>query len=434
MSRTGTGLLLLALLATARAADPATTLWFDQPAANFHQALPLGNGRLGAMVFGGLDEERIVLNESSVWSGSREEADRPAAHEALPEIRRLLLEGHNIEAEALVNKNFTCQGQGSGHGRGAHVPFGCYQTLGNLRLKFGKVSEIALEGVTTKSKGLPGASDYTRTLDLATGLATVAYTRNGTRFERTHYISAPDQVFVTHLKADQPGALSFSVTLERKERFETSAPNNHELLMTGTLDDGRGGNGVSYAARVRVVAHGGEIKREQDKLIIEQADDVYLFVTAATDFRGFAGRQVADPVAATLQDLEGALHKTPDALRAAQQADHRQFFDRMKLQLPATANSGRPTPARLIGFAQGAPDPALATLYFNFGRYLLISSSRPGGLPANLQGLWAEDIQTPWNGDWHLDINVQMNYWPAQVCNLSDLQEPLNKLIASRLR
>jgi len=431
MSRTSTGFLLLALLATARAADPATTLWFDQPAANFHQALPLGNGRIGAMIFGGVDEERIVLNESSVWSGSREEADRPDAHEALPEIRRLLLAGQNVEAEALVNKNFTCQGQGSGHGRGAHVPFGCYQTLGDLRLKFGQASEIAPAGMTTKVKGLPGVSDYTRTLDLGTGLGTVAYTRNGTRFERTHYISAPDQVFVTHLKANQPGALSFAVTLARKERFATSAPNNHELLMTGTLDDGHGGAGVSYAARLRVVAQGGAIQREQDQLIIDQADDVYLFVTAATDFRGFAGRQLANPVAATLQDTEAALQKTPAALRATQVADHRKYFNRVDLRLPATTNSALPTIARLIGFAQGAPDPALAALYFNFGRYLLISSSRPGGLPANLQGLWAEEIQTPWNGDWHLDINVQMNYWPAQVCNLSELQEPLNKLIAS---
>ena len=422
---------LCALLIAARAADPATMLWFEQPATSFHQALPLGNGRIGAMIFGGVDEERIVLNEGSVWSGSREDADRPDAYKALPEIRRLLLEGKNIEAEALVNKNFTCQGKGSGHGSGAHVPFGCYQTLGNLRLKFGQVAEISLANVTSKVKELPGLSAYQRALDLATGLATVTYTRNGTQFERTHYISAPDQVFVTHLKASQPGALSFSVTLDRKERFETTAPSNNELLMTGTLDDGHSGKGVSYATRLRVVAQGGTLKSDKDRIIVSNANDVFLFVTAATDYHGFAGRQVAAPVAATLQDLDAALQHTPDALRVAQVADHQKYFNRVDLQLPATTNSALPTIARLIGFAQGAPDPALAALYFNFGRYLLISSSRPGGLPANLQGIWAEEIQTPWNGDWHLDINVQMNYWPAQVCNLSELQEPLNKLIAS---
>ncbi len=550
-----------ALLGTARAGDPATTLWFDQPAKTFHQSLPLGNGRIGAMVFGGVAEERIVLNESSLWSGSREENDRPDAHQALPEIRRLLLEGKNAEAEALVNKNFTCQGKGSGHGSGAKVPFGCYQTLGNLKLTFGtpqggaalrcgsghaagsaaqaiasstdgdvktkwcvihegrpvqwqletgtnvcpaayrltsaedvpgrdprtwklegssdgntwtlldehkdepvfarrnatktyqiphpaacrlfrftfqpnqgvthfQVAEIELEGLASKAKEVEGVPVYRRALDLASGLATVAYTRNGTQFERTHYVSAPDQVFVTHLQASQPGALSFTVTLDRKERFETRAV-GHELVMTGTLDDGHSGRGVSYAARLRVVAQGGVIKTGQDKLIIEQADDVYLYVTAATDYRGFAGRQVAEPLATTQKDLDAAMQKTPDALRASQQADHQQWFNRVELKLPATANSRLPTNQRLIGFAQGAPDPALAALYFNFGRYLLISSSRPGGLPANLQGLWAEEIQTPWNGDWHLDINVQMNYWPAQVCNLAALQEPLNKLIAS---
>jgi alpha-L-fucosidase 2 len=421
--------LVLVLGVTASAAE--TTLWFEQPATSFHQSLPLGNGRLGAMIFGGVDEERIVLNESSVWSGSREEADRPDAYQALPEIRRLLLAGKNVEAEALVNKNFTCQGKGSGHGSGAHVPFGCYQTLGNLRLKFGQAAESAREGAATQVKQLPGVSAYQRTLDLSTGLATVTYSRNGAQFERTHYVSAPDQIFVTHLKAQPPGALSFSVTLDRKERFETRATSDNELLMTGTLDDGHGGKGVSYATRLRVVAQGGALKSEKDRLVIENANEVFLFVTAATDFHGFAGRQVDAPVAATLQDLDAALQKTPEALRAAQVADHQKYFNRVDLRLPTTTNSALPTTARLIGFAQGAPDPALAALYFNYGRYLLISSSRPGGLPANLQGLWAEEIQTPWNGDWHLDINVQMNYWPAQVCNLSELQEPLNKLIAS---
>ena len=554
---------LCASLCCARAGDPATTLWFDQPAQTFHQSLPLGNGRIGAMIFGGVDEERIVLNESSMWSGSREDANRPDAYKALPEIRRLLLEGKNTEAEALVNKNFTCQGKGSGHGRGASVPFGCYQTLGNLRLKFGnapggaslrcvsghqayspnqeiasstdgdvktkwclihqdrpvrwefeagtnvcptaysltsaedvpnrdprtwklegtsdagrtwtlldehknepsfakrnetktfqiahpaacrvfrftfmpnpgvshfQVAEISLAGVTTKVKELPGVSDYTRTLDLATGLASVAYTRNGTRFERTHFVSAPDQIFVTHLTANQPGALSFTVSLDRKERFETRAPTGNELLMTGTLDDGCGGKGVSYATRLRVEAQGGAVRAEGDKLVVEQATDVYLYLTAETDYQGFGSRKVGATVAATLDDLTAALKKSGNALRAAQVADHQKYFNRVDLQLPATTNSALPTIARLIGFAQGAPDPALAALYFNFGRYLLISSSRPGGLPANLQGIWAEEIQTPWNGDWHLDINVQMNYWPAQVCNLSELQEPLNKLIAS---
>jgi alpha-L-fucosidase 2 len=557
----------LALLATASfaapAADPAATLWFDKPARSFHQSLPLGNGRIGAMVFGGVDDEQIVLNESSMWSGSREEADRPDAHQALPEIRRLLLAGRNVEAERLVNANFTCRGKGSGHARGANLPFGCYQTLGSLRLRFSdaqggpvlqcksghrawssnqeiesscdgsettkwciihdgrpvvwqldagdqkaapaeyrltaaedvpardprtwklegssdgqtwtlldehqdepvfdrrhqtrsytiakpaayrhfrftfapnpgvthfQVADIAIAGVAPQPRPQTAAADYCRTLDLRSALAKVAYAAGGVRFTREHFVSAPDEVFVSRLAADKRGGLSLSIALDRPERFETVASAAGELLMTGTLDDGCGGKGVSYAARLRAVARGGAVKAEGNALTIEKADEVVLLLAAATDFKGFAGRQLSDPAAATKDDLDRAARKTFDELRAAQQADHQRWFQRVELNLPASDNSGLPTIERLAGFAQGAADPALAALYFNFGRYLLISSSRPGGLPANLQGIWAEEIQTPWNGDWHLDINVQMNYWPAEVCNLSELHEPLHKFIAS---
>ena len=390
-----------------------TTLWFNQPATSFHQSLPLGNGRIGAMVFGGVVEERIVLNESSVWSGSREDSNRPDAHKALPEIRRLLLAGKNVEAEKLVNQNFTCRNKGSGQGNGANVPFGCYQVLGNLRLKF--------TGATKP------VENYRRELDLATAAASVTYRRNGVTYTREYFVSAPDEVFVTRLT----GALTFTVALDRPERFTTVAVGSDELLMTGALDDGHGGNGVTYAARLRVLAHGGTVEAAGNTLRVTDADEVVLLVAAATDFRGFAGRQLTDPLAATTHDLDRAAMKSFGELRAVQQADHQHWFNRVELNLPETANSVLPTDERLVGFAKGAADPALAALYFNYGRYLLISSSRPGGLPANLQGIWAEEIQTPWNGDWHLDINVQMNYWPAQIVNLSELQEPLNQLIAS---
>jgi alpha-L-fucosidase 2 len=179
------------------------------------------------------------------------------------------------------------------------------------------------------------------------------------------------------------------------------------------------------------MTRGGSVKADGNSLAVAGADEVILLFAAATDFRGFAGRQSSNPVAATAGDLDRAAKKSFDSLRAAQKTDHEKWFNRVALSLTATENSDLPTDRRLAGFAKGAADPAIAALYFNFGRYLLISSSRPGGLPANLQGIWAEEIQTPWNGDWHLDINVQMNYWPAQVCNLSELQEPLDKLIAS---
>lgn len=543
--------------------DPTTVLWFDQPAKSFRESLPLGNGRIGAMVFGGVGEERIVLNESSVWSGSREDADRPDAHKALPGIRRLLLEGKNVEAETLVNENFTCRGQGSGHANGVNLPFGCYQTLGNLRIKFAnaqdgpvvqcasghrawsadqeiefsvdgsqdtkwciihegrpvvwqcdagkggatpreyrltsaedvpardprtwklegstdgkvwslldehkdeplfarrhetrsyriakpmafrffrftftpnpgvthfQVAEIALDGVNLGTPGQLAAAEYSRVLDLRSGTATIIYRKDGVRFTREHAISAPDEVFISRLTADKPGMLSFSVSLDRKERFATRSTRPDEMLMTGTLNDGRGGKGVTYATRLRAIARGGSVKAADNNLVVEGADEVVLLLAAATDYRGFGGRQLDDPVAATQADLDKAAKKSVDELLATQKADHGGWFNRVELHLPATTNSSLPTPQRLTGFAKGEPDAALAALYFNFGRYLLISSSRPGGLPANLQGLWAEEIHTPWNGDWHLDINVQMNYWPAEVCNLSELHEPLHKLIAS---
>jgi alpha-L-fucosidase 2 len=412
-----TVLLGLTAVSSALAAAAGSAVWFDASATHFTRSLPLGNGRLGAMIFGGVDEERIVLNESSMWSGSPQDADRPDAHLALPEIRRLLLEGKNAEAEQLVNAHFTCQGPGSGHGNGANVPFGCYQVLGNLHLRFrGAESDV---------------TDYRRILDLATATATVSYRRDGIGFQRQHFVSAPDEVFVSRLTADRPGALSLVIALDRPERFTTSVSAPNELLMTGTLNDGRGGRGVTYAARLRVQTKGGTVEAEGSGLKVTGADEVVLLLTAATDFRGFAGRQLADAVAATAADLERLGSREVSALHKAHLVDYRKWYDRVSLALPGTDNSGLPTDRRLVGYAGGAPDPALAKLYFDFGRYLLISSSRPGGLPANLQGIWAEEIQTPWNGDWHLDINVQMNYWPAEVGNLSELHEPMHRLIGS---
>ena len=182
---------------------------------------------------------------------------------------------------------------------------------------------------------------------------------------------------------------------------------------------------------MRGLAVGGSVTPQTNRLVISGASEVVLLLSAATDYRGFAGRQLADPLAASRTDLDKASGRAFEELRREHLRDYRQWFERVELNLPSTPNSALPTGRRLSGFAQGAPDPALGALYFNFGRYLLISSSRPGGLPANLQGIWAQEIQSPWNGDWHLDINVQMNYWPAEVCNLSELHEPLHKLIAS---
>ena len=414
------GLILFAAVGLEAAASGAP-LWFDAPAQGFTSACPLGNGRLGAMDFGGADVEHMILNESGMWSGSRQDSDRSDAAAALPEIRRLLLAGRNAEAEKLVNAHFTCAGAGSGKGVGGHVPYGCYQELGDLWLRFA---------------GAAGpVTDYRRELDLNEAVARVSYVRDGVRFTREAFVSAPDECLVLQLDADKPGSLSFDVELSRPERAEARLRGTGEVLLAGRLDNGAGGEGVRFAAIAGVRLKGGSMRGAGNRLEIRNADSATIRLTAATDLNSFAGRRVTDPERTAAADAAAAANRTFAELRARHVADYRVWNERMALRLGPDGSSGKasllPMPARLAAFQQGADDPGLAAVYFDFGRYLLISSSRPGGLPANLQGLWAEGVQTPWNGDWHLNVNIQMNYWPAEVCNLSALQEPLFDLTAS---
>ncbi|MBL8205951.1 MAG: glycoside hydrolase family 95 protein [Blastocatellia bacterium] len=393
-------------------------LWFDTPATNFTQSLPLGNGRLGAMVFGGVNEERIVLNESSLWSGGPQDADRSDAAQYLPEIKRLLLEGKNDEAEKLVYAHFTCQSKGSNRARGKDEPYGSYQVLGNLHLNF--------PGKTTE------ATDYKRELNLSDATARVSYEQGGVLFTREVFVSASDEAIIIRLTANKPGAIHFSAALDRPERFATVADGNNGLLMSGQLNNGTDGKGMKYVARLHVQASGGATNVDGNSVRVTNANEAIIFITAATNFRGFAGRQTANELAASANDLQKATAKNFSSLLAAHKSDYEKYFNRVRLTLPTNNETATlPTPARLRAVANGANDPALAALYFQFGRYLLISSSRPGGLPANLQGIWAEEVQAPWNADWHLNINVQMNYWLAENTNLSELHEPLFALIAS---
>jgi len=410
-----------ASLAGAAPRDESRYVRLDAPGNHLFESTPLGNGRLGAALYGGVGLERIVLNESGLWSGSPQEADRPDAHKVLPEIRRLLLAGKNHEAEALVNAHFTCAGAGSGRGVGANVPFGCYQTLGSLQLAFGPDGDGAVTG-------------YRRELDLAEAVGRVTFEKDGVRFAREAFVSAPAEAFVMRLTASEPGRISFDATLARPERFAVEPAGSAGLFLTGQLNDGReGGTGVRYAARLQVVPRGGTVALDGPRVRVRGADEVLVFVTAATDIATFAGRRVTDARAAAEADLARASACSWDDLRAAHVADYRRLHDRVELALgpPDPAAAGKAAPQRLSDFHAGGSDPALAALYFNFGRYLLISSSRPGGLPANLQGIWADQIQTPWNGDWHTNINVQMNYWPAEIANLSELHQPLFALIES---
>ena len=237
----------------------------------------MGNGRLGAMMFGGVNDERIVLNESSLWSGSPQNADPPDAYKVLPQIRKLLLEGKNPEAEALVNASFTCQGPGS-----SGPQYGCYQVLGNLHLLFA--------GDTNAPFG-----NYRRQLDLNDAVTDLHFDQGGVTCKREMFVSAPAQAIVLKLSANKPGHVSFTASLDRPERYQTVTSGKNELLMTGQLDNGTNGKGMKYAARIRILHHGGELSVQGNTLVVANANDAEIRITAATDFRGYAGRQTADP-------------------------------------------------------------------------------------------------------------------------------------------
>lgn len=404
-------------------AGPADlVLEFDKPAAAFTESCPVGNGRMGGMMFGGVVDDRVVLNEISMWSGSVHEQDRDGAASRLPEIQNLLLQGKNPEAEALVNQVFTCDGPGSSNGSGKDGPFGCYQTLGDLRVRL------------VDAKGVPLAGDataYRRTLDLRAALATTAFTVSGVEYQRELIASGPAHAILYRLKASTPGAINADVSLTRAERGAIEVAGSDGQTLSGTLNNGFGGRGVSYIARLRAVAKSGRIEADATSVRVRGADEVLFIVTAGTDYAGpIAGRHMGERYRdVTAQQLDQAAARTWDQLRAEQEREHRMLFDRVELNLgPARPGT---TPARLAEFASGKPDPHLAALYFQFGRYLMIGSSREGGLPANLQGLWAEEYQTPWNGDYHIDANVQMNYWLVDQTNLSECQLPLTALIES---
>lgn len=431
-------LLFLALVCTAArivAADdgPKMKLWYQSPAnaavkdgtdawtddVEWLKALPLGNGSLGAMVFGDVPMERIQLNEETMWSGSPQHSDNPVAAENLQRIRQLLFEGRYREATELTNRTQVCTGAGSGSGNGKDVPYGSFQTLGDLWIDFDCKDEY---------------TDYYRDLDLETAVATVSYTQDGVRYRREIFVSRPDQVMVVRMTADRRGALSFTCRMTRPERFTTSCEDG-QLVMSGALNDGHGGSNLRYMARLKAVTRGGETSCTDDALRVSGADEVILLLAASTDYRLdyplYKGR---DYVNITRRAIEQAGHKSYTSLLKAHLKEYEPYFDRVSLRLGGDESQDIPTDERLERVKQGADDEHLCELMFQYGRYLLIASSRPGTMPANLQGIWANKVQTPWNGDYHTNVNIQMNYWPAEVANLSECQLPLFDLIASLVK
>ena len=521
-------------------------LWYNQPAQKWTEALPVGNGRLGAMVFGGVVREQIQLNEDSIWAGPPVPQDRVGAYKHIAEARKLIFEGKYSEAQRIMQSQVM----------GRRISPRSHQTLGNLWIKMpGGSSTIALthwrrggEDESANSKSLEpdyddsswselvvksgkfvkgnasvapgkkavfrssfeltgeqmqdglgvlklgpiddqgiiyvngkeagrtrdyskphsfdiskylgtgknavaivvsnvggpggmtasvtlgpstGLSDsYKRELDLDTGVATTTFIKDGISYKREVFASAVDQAVIVRITADRPGSICIEATLDRPADFGLKLTGKRTLAMSGQVSQNGKHKGVKYHAQLRVKLNGGRLEEKENSFSITNADAVTLLLVAATDYN------FNDPYKPLKRDLARVCtkqlavveKKSIDRIRTEHIAEHRRLFRRVSLDLGRTPAAAKPTDERLKALRGGTDDPAFAALYFQFGRYLLISCSRPGCLPSNLQGLWNEHIAAPWNADYHVNINIQMNYWPAEVCNLSECHEPFFRL------
>jgi alpha-L-fucosidase 2 len=373
-------------------------LHYPQPAAQWTEALPLGNGRLGAMVFGTVGREHLALNEDSIWSGEYHYNPTPQMRIALPEVRRLLLAGHYRAAHELAEKNLTHPND---------PRYGHYQPLADLWIDF------------PAAVGAP-VGGYRRQLDLDSALAETRFNCDGVPHTRTYFASAPAGVIVVRLTAQKPASLTCALELTRGRDATVTAPSPSRLVLAGSTPFG----GVRFATVLEARAEGGRLRADGSRLQVESADALTLVLAAQSTFRH------ADPLAVARAEAERAAARGWSELLAEHLAEHRRLFRRVTLDLGGDpAHVKLPTDERLRRVKAGAADPGLAALYFQFGRYLLLASSRPGTLPANLQGIWNESYRPPWFGDYTININTQMNYWPAEPANLPELTAPLFDLI-----
>lgn len=391
------------------------TLLYDTPATVWEETLPLGNGRIGMMPDGGIDSELIVLNDITMWSGSEDEdALNMDAIKYLPEIQELLLNGKNLEAQDLMYKHFKSGGLGSSHGNGKNAPYGCFQMLANLNINY----DYPVDVVDTES-----VSDYVRELSLNDAVASTSFNIGGINYTREYFASHEDDVLIIYVSADKKNSVSFNLGLNRPERASLSIRDNI-LYLEGQLNDGYDGDkGVRYLTKLEVINKGGSLNSDDSSLSLSDADEAIILISTSTN--------MLDKVyESSVNNLHAkAKEKSFSQLKEGHIKAYKEKFDRVSLDLGEQDNV-TPTDQRLIEF-QDNDNPSFAALYFQYGRYLMISGTNENSLPLNLQGLWSNQVQTPWNGDYHLNINVQMNYWPAEVTNLSELHKPLLKLTES---
>ena len=376
-------------------------LWYQQPAKAWTEALPVGNGRLGAMVFGSIDTERIQLNEDTVWAGPPLPQPNPEMREAMNKARKLWFAGDYKNAQKILSAAMSTR-----------ISPRSYQTLGDIRLKFNYNAE--------------DVQQYQRQLNLDTAIALTSFTVNNIRYQREVFVSPVDDVVVVHLSADKPGQLSFAVALDRPESFKTRVSGNDTLIMSGQAQHKGKNLGVKWCAHLKACLHGGSVHVDNKVLHIAGADSVTLYLAAATDYNKDNPEQplLRNSDMLCKQTIALAAGRKFADLRRDHINEHRRLFRRCLLDLGTSEIADQPTDRRLLAVKKGIKDPALTALYFQYGRYLLICSSRPGSMPANLQGIWNDKIAAPWNSDYHTNINLQMNYWLADTTNLSECHKP----------
>lgn len=415
--------LIMASVALAAAASepPPYVLWYPAPASNWVEALPIGNGSLGAMVFGGIRAERLQLNEDTLWSGGPKDWNNPDAKNWLPKVREAIFAGRYAEADELCKR---MQG-----------PYNqSYQPLGDLRITF----------------DLPGeATDYRRELDIDRAVATTRFKSGDTTFTREAFVSHPQQVIALSIAADAPGRVTFTASLDSRLRFSATNSGPDRIALRGRCpahvdpnylrdstnaviySEEPGGEGMRFAVHLRAVTSGGSVSAMPDgRLRVEGADRATLLLAADTSFNGYdksPAREGLDPDAVPSRKVAAVAAIPWEQLLDEHVADHRRLFRRVALDLGA-APDDLPTDRRILRYAETG-DPALAALVFQYGRYLLIASSRLGTQPANLQGIWNDEIRPPWSSNWTLNINSQMNYWPAENCNLAECHNPMLQFI-----
>ncbi len=391
------------LTGRADGSEAPLSLWYRRPAIKWEEALALGNGRLGAMVFGDMFRERLQLNEDTFWAAGPYNPAHGDAIKFLPEARRLIFEGKYAEAERIVKDKLL----------GTPNRQMSYQPIGDLLLLMPRPIEVR---------------DYRRELDLDTGVARVRYTCDGVTFLREQFISAVDQVLVVRISADTPGSVSFSAWLDCPHGFGGAGSSNvHTMGGNGPAMRGVPG-ALKFACCLKIVPTGGTLTNRAGCFTIAKADSAVLLLDAATSYKKYDDVS-ADPGKIAGARVKAAEDVSYDELLARHVREHRRLFRRVTLDLGTTEAAREPTDVRLERFAKGAADPQLAALYYQFGRYLLISSSRPGDQPANLQGIWNESTTPPWDSKYTININTEMNYWPADSANLGECLEPLTAML-----